>query len=1199
MSTPRRKGYLNLSLTPRSEVPRSAAAKGKAIAGPPLGFLDDSGPAGGLGDEGLEDWRRFREAGLLDEAEMERRDRQAIADRVSELQSQLLDYQHHMGLILMEKTQLAENFEELRKSIAESQELLKREKSAHLIAVAEAEKREDNLKKALNFEKQCVVDLEKALREMHVEEASKKSESEVVLANANALVSGVGDKSLEVKEKLRVADAKLAEVNRKFSQLDMKMQELERRERVLREERRSLKAEQEDHKSAFYKQREDLREWERKLQEHERKLCEDRRIINEREDKASGNDQILRQKERDLQEAESRIESSTSILKEKERDVDLRLQNLVMKEKEAEAVRSGLQIREEELQALEEKLKVREEMEIHKLLDEQNIFLAEKRLQFESELEQRRKLVDVELRTRSEEVERKEIDVRHKEEKLLKREQSVDMKMDRVKEKEKDLEARMKTLKETEKSFKLEERRLDAERKQLLADMESLQSLKDEMENIRADNAQKEMDIQKEKESLTITAEERSEHLHLQSELKVEIEKCQSQRELLMKKANDLKEEKENFEREWEALDEKRAAIADVERKIIDEKENFKKLQWSEEERLEKQKVEIKNMKMELEALRMENESLNARMKHEELDLYQKAEDERKQMLQEFEAMKMDLEASLQNLKEEAEKDFLAREKELEMQRDAEIKKVNELKEVAQNELDEVRSEMIKLQKDKQNLEQNKKLLHEDQIKMHEDINQLVCLSQKLKEQKEGFIKKRRHFLEFAEKLNTCANCGNLMREFVSYDLQSPDEGVNEDVLLPRLAYQLSENGQNNLTPPNRFPAEKSSPGGPLSWLQKCKLKILTPSKKVDSVSATDERAEGLDVKRVDDVQEPSMDNSSYLSSQMQQDISEEFQQSGLRKGRQRTQKRHQQVKRNRSMKTVVEDARTFLGDNTTPELTQEGYVQLEDDQQTNQENPHTGKVARNDSRKRQHAESLQMTESEMHAADSEGPSDSVDMRARGRKKRRQTTVTPAVGSPGKTRYNLRSHRATSSAIAVEASSEINLDGRRGHNRSEAVKATASEVNSLPADDKDEDNGIQSQLAQVMTVKATVKASSEINRDERREQSRSEAVKDTTSEVNGLPACNRDEDNGSHLQLAQDTAVNAVTEKIVRFTTAEAAISPETAEEVAVIAQVSDPGSCNGEGNGSEAEAEEDCDGDSEHPGEVSISKKIWTFFTT
>lgn len=54
----------------------------------------------------------------------------------------------------------------------------------------------------------------------------------------------------------------------------------------------------------------------------------------------------------------------------------------------------------------------------------------------------------------------------------------------------------------------------------------------------------------------------------------------------------------------------------------------------------------------------------------------------------------------------------------------------------------------------------------------------------------------------------------------------------------------------------------------------------------------------------------------------------------------------------------------------------------------------------------------------------------------------------------------------------MEASSEMNQDGRREHDRGEAVKVTASEVNSLPACDRDEESGINSLLAQVMTVNA-------------------------------------------------------------------------------------------------------------------------------
>lgn len=102
MFTPRRQ-WPGVSGTPKSEARGTPTATGKGkrtafIEGPPpppTGLLNDSGNVNEV--ENMEDWRRFREVGLLDKAELERRDRQALLERMQKLENEVRRKKFHLN----------------------------------------------------------------------------------------------------------------------------------------------------------------------------------------------------------------------------------------------------------------------------------------------------------------------------------------------------------------------------------------------------------------------------------------------------------------------------------------------------------------------------------------------------------------------------------------------------------------------------------------------------------------------------------------------------------------------------------------------------------------------------------------------------------------------------------------------------------------------------------------------------------------------------------------------------------------------------------------------------------------------------------------------------------------------------------------------------------------------------------------------
>ncbi|XP_047319703.1 nuclear matrix constituent protein 1-like isoform X2 [Impatiens glandulifera] len=977
----------------------------------------------------MNDWRTFINSGLLDKDTEEARYRQSLEDKIAKLERELFDYQHTMGLLLIDEKKYTRENEVLGELLVETREILKREQAAHLMVQSEAKHREESLRKALHSEKQCVDELEQALCEIHAEHEQVRVTSERKLANANELVTDIEGKSQEVEEKLIAASAKLAEASRRTSELERKLQEVETRDSVLQKELMSLSSERIAHEATIRRHKEDLHEWERKLQETEEKLNEDSRTILKREDIINELNRNNKLKEKELEETEKKTELTRRALKEKEETIDARLSEILSKEKDVESLRSKLEIKEKELHVLAENISVKEKVEIQNVLVEHRAMLDRKKQEFDFEMEEERKAFYNDMRGQEEALQNKELEVKHIEEKLGKREQALEMKSERHKEKDNDLETRTKALEEKEISLKAAENRLEVEKREIIADKDSLFALKDELEELKTNTNQRRLQIHEETEKLRVTGEERAEHLRLQSELKEELEKYRTQKELLLKEHEDLKNDRKKFEEEWEALNERRTFVYEEVKKLDEEKEKLEKFRTAEEDRLEKEKLTAKEyIKRELEAARIDKELVATTMKHEQSVLSDRAQNEHTQLHHEFEMRKKDLETDVQKKKDEMVKILQDKERAFEEIRENELKNISHLKGIVQSEMEELKLERSRIEKDKQEIGLNKKELEVHQLGMHKDINDLGTISKNLKEQREKFAEERNRFLGFVESLQNCKNCGDVAQNFLLSDMfvemddcqQLPLTGLETD------HFQSSQD-EAVLNSRSR-----------ISWLQKCTSKIfkLTPVKFEQGSASQDVKspvsadfatlptsgavnpknvinnssdallqASACKTREVDVRNTPYSETQSYMENK-QEEFQEVSQQSEIKSVQnKRGTKTKARVSRTPPVKAVVdEDSKKIMGENSE----QQKLI----DQQPNEssymsasmgDSSRTELAPGNSQRKRR------LSESQQDDCDSEAHSGSVT--TAGRRKRRQT-ITPALQTtPGEKRYNLRRHK--------------------------------------------------------------------------------------------------------------------------------------------------------------------------------------------
>ncbi|XP_028109126.1 protein CROWDED NUCLEI 4-like [Camellia sinensis] len=781
--------------------------------------------------------KRLRDSGF-DEESIKRRDKAALIAYIAKLEAEIYDHQHHMGLLILERKEWISKNEQV-KSSAESAELIyKRDQAAHSSALAEAKTREENLKKALGIEKECVVaNIEKALHEMRAECAEAKVAAESKLSEARSMAEDAQKKFSEAETKMHAAESLEAETNRYHRAAERKLHEVEAREDDLRRRIISFKSDCDAKEKEILLERESLRERLKTLQQSQERLLDGQALLNQREDYISNRSQDLNRLEKEFESSKADIEKELRALNEERSNLELNVASLSAREEAVIKRECELNRREEELLVVQEKLARKESDGIQQVTANHEAALRARKSEFEAELEIKRKLVEEEIETKRRAWELREVDLSQREDIILEKEHDLEVQSRVLADKEKDLIERVNLLDEKERNLLAAEREVESMKTLLHREKEETNNLKLEVQKSMdlLDNRKKQVD--RAEGEMEAMKSETNELLVLEMRLKEEIDTIRAQKLEVDVQADELKAEKAKFETEWELIDEKREELRKEAERITEERLVISKFLKDERDCLKLEKDAMLNQyKHDADLLSRDREAFMSEIEHERSEWFSKIQKERADFLLDIEMQKRELENCFNKRREEIESYLGEKEKAFEEEKKKELQHIASLQETVGKEMEQINLEMQKLDAERREINLDRERRDEEWAELNNTIEELKVQRQKLEKQRELLHVDREEILAQIEQMKkmedvkvtpVCVTASeiqesnlqsnrkkNSARRFLKQQTAVQDAKLDSENKIDGIGFDLSSKKETDISSP--------PVSAPISWLKRC-----------------------------------------------------------------------------------------------------------------------------------------------------------------------------------------------------------------------------------------------------------------------------------------------------------------------------------------------------------------------------------------